>query len=162
MAELFSPALLFVVILSGGALARRLGQSAIPFYMVLGLALGPYGLEIVRDSEVVGFLAELGMIFLLLFLGLEFSLKRLQAASTSLFFAGGIDLGINFSLGLLAGIAMGFSLAESFLLAGIVYMSSSGIVTKALIDLKKLANPETESILGVMVFEDLFICHVTP
>jgi len=46
---------------------------------------------------------------------------------------------------------------EAALLAGIIYMSSSGIVTKALIDLRRIVNPETEVILGIMVFEDLFI-----
>jgi CPA2 family monovalent cation:H+ antiporter-2 len=64
---------------------------------------------------------------------------------------------INFPIGLLLGWAFGWTLIESLFLAGIMYMSSSAVVAKSLIDLKRVANPETETILGIMVYEDLFI-----
>jgi CPA2 family monovalent cation:H+ antiporter-2 len=95
--------------------------------------------------------------FLLLFLGLEFSIGKLIGAGKPIVSAGILDLVVNFPLGYLLGILFGWSQIESLLLAGIVYTSSSGIITKSLIDLRKLANPETEMILGIMIFEDLFI-----
>lgn len=157
MFELLPVALVFLIIAGSGAISSRIKQSPLPFYLLMGIVFGPHGLRVAEDSEVIRFMAELGMVFLLLFLGMEFSLKRLQSGSNAILKAGGVDLAVNFSLGLAVAIFAGFSPEESLLFAGIVYMSSSGIATKALIDLKRLANPETESILGVMIFEDLFI-----
>ncbi|MFH1774145.1 MAG: cation:proton antiporter [Methanobacteriota archaeon] len=157
MVEILEVGIAFLVVAAGGYVAHNARLSVIPAYIVVGMLVGPYGLGIVKSSELISFMAEVGVILLLLFLGLEFSLKRLVESRKNLLIAGSIDLVINFSTGLILGLALGWSVLEAALLAGIVYMSSSGIITKALIDLRKIVNPETEVILGIMVFEDLFI-----
>lgn len=157
MVEILEVGIAFLVVAAGGYIAHNARLSVIPAYIVVGMLVGPYGLGIVKSSELISFMAEVGVILLLLFLGLEFSLKRLVESRKNLLIAGSIDLVINFSTGLILGLALGWSVLEAALLAGIVYMSSSGIITKALIDLRRIVNPEAEVILGIMVFEDLFI-----
>ncbi|ELZ95232.1 sodium/protn antiporter putative [Haloferax mucosum ATCC BAA-1512] len=153
---------LFVVVALTGAAALRLGLSVIPLYVVGGVAAGPYvagrlGVPYIADGEVIALLAELGIVLLLFFLGLEFSLDRLRASGSKIGRAGVIDLGVNLPLGISIGLGLGWSLVEALLLGGIVYISSSAIVTKTLIDLGWIADPESEPILGTLVFEDLAI-----
>ncbi|PCR89351.1 cation:proton antiporter [Natrinema ejinorense] len=114
-----------------------------------GLALGE------TDFIVVG--AEIGIVLLLFFLGLEFNLNRLIASKDRIGKAGSIDLVINFGIGLGFGYLVFGSFLAAFLTAGIVYISSSAIITKSLIDLGWIANDESEPILGTLVYEDLFI-----
>jgi len=114
-----------------------------------GLALGE------TDFIVVG--AEIGIVLLLFFLGLEFNLDRLLASRDRIGKAGSVDLAINFGTGLVFGYLVFGSFLAAFLTAGIVYISSSAIITKSLIDLGWIANDEAEPLLGTLVYEDLFI-----
>ncbi|WP_435159414.1 cation:proton antiporter [Haladaptatus sp. DFWS20] len=148
-----------------GALASRIGLSVIPAYIVVGILVGPnpptaiggVSLRLVQTGEFIDLLAELGIVFLLFFLGLEFSLQQLVSNRDRLVKVGLVDLGINFLLGLGLGVLFGFSWLETFFLAGIVYISSSAVITKSLIDQGWIANAESEPILGTLVFEDIFI-----
>jgi CPA2 family monovalent cation:H+ antiporter-2 len=139
--------------------AGRLAFSAIPVFIVAGIMLGPSpGLPtIVEPSEGTDLLARLGIVLLLFFLGLEFSLDRLTAARRMVLVGGLIDLVINAGLGLVVGIALLGPTPEAVLVAGLIYVSSSGIVTRALFDLRRLADDETDLVLGILVFEDLAI-----
>ncbi|RAW44649.1 cation:proton antiporter [Halorubrum sp. 48-1-W] len=157
---------MFAAIAAAGALANRLGQSVIPFYIVSGMVLGEFvigrvGLPVlgevyVAESEFVSLGAELGIVFLLFFLGLEFNLDRLLARRSQIGTAGTIDLA-NFGVGLVLGWLVFGTFLPAFLLAGIVYISSSAVITKSLIDLGWIANDEAEPMLGTLVYEDLFI-----
>ena len=158
---------MFAAIAGAGALANRLGQSVIPFYIVTGMLLGEFvlgrvelpviGTAFVAESEFIVLGAELGIVFLLFFLGLEFNLDRLLERRTEIGTAGTIDLGINFGAGLVIGWLVFGSLLPAILVAGIVYISSSAVITKSLIDLGWIANDESEPMLGTLVYEDLFI-----
>ncbi|MFC6873824.1 cation:proton antiporter [Halobellus marinus] len=152
----------FAVLAIAGAVALRIGLSVIPLYVVAGMLAGPHvagrvGLPAVPTGELLTVLAEVGIVLLLFFLGLEFSLDRLLSARSQISRAGVIDAAINLPLGIALGLAFGWSLVEALLLGGIVYISSSAIITKTLIDLGWIANEEAEPILGTLVFEDLFI-----
>jgi CPA2 family monovalent cation:H+ antiporter-2 len=161
---LLEAGVVFAIIAVGGAVATRIDQSVIPAYIVAGILLGPnapeiagYSLAVVDTSEFVDLLAELGIVFLLFFIGLEFNLDRLMASRDRIVRAGVLDLAINFTVGFGLGILFGFSAFEALFLAGIVYISSSAVITKSLIDLGWIADPESEAILGVLVFEDVVI-----
>ncbi|MGE0824439.1 MAG: cation:proton antiporter [Candidatus Binatia bacterium] len=136
-----------------GHLAPLVRLSVIPLYIVAGIVLAGY----VSHSELVEFLSLMGVLFLLFYMGLDFSFSTFLSQWRSVFAAGTIDLLINFPLGFLLGFLLGWTLIETLFLAGIMYMSSSAVVAKSLIDLRRLANPETETILGIMVYEDLVI-----
>lgn len=157
MVELFEVGIAYLAVAIGGLLAFKLKHSVIPAYILCGMLIGPHGLNLVKDLEFIGDMSTIGVIFLLLFLGLEFSVRSLLRSGKTISIAGTVDLLVNFPLGFMIGLALGWGLLESLFLAGIVYASSSGIVTKALIDLKRLANPETETILGIMIYEDIAI-----
>ena len=153
---------LFVTVAVAGAVGARLGLSVIPLYVVGGMFASPFvagrlGLPYVLPGETLTLLAEVGIVLLLFFLGLEFSLDRLLAARTNITRSGLIDIAINLPVGIVIGLALGWSVVEALLLGGIVYISSSAIITKSLIDLGWIANAESEPILGTLVFEDLVI-----
>jgi monovalent cation:H+ antiporter-2, CPA2 family len=155
---------LTLAILGGlGLLASRFGLSAIPAYLLAGLLLGPNeprALSVIEPSEVTTFVAELGFIFLLFFLGLEFTLDRLLRSGRHLGLGGSIDLGLNAVVGLLVGlVAFGPSFA-AVIVAAAVYVSSSAVTVKGLIDFRRLADDETDVILAILVFEDIVIAGV--
>jgi CPA2 family monovalent cation:H+ antiporter-2 len=146
-----------------GLLASRFGLSAIPAYLLAGILLGPNEpeeLAFVEPSEVTDFLAELGVIFLLFFLGLEFTLARLRRSGMHLGLGGSIDLAVNAGLGLLVGVvAFGFSFA-AIVLAAAVYVSSSAVAVKGLIDFRRLADDETDLVLAILIVEDIAVAFV--
>jgi CPA2 family monovalent cation:H+ antiporter-2 len=146
-----------------GLAASRLGLSAIPAYLLAGLLLGPNEpkvLSLVRPSEVTDFVAEVGLVFLLFFLGLEFTLGRLLRSRQHAVFGGAIDLVVNGGLGLLIGVAAFRLSFGSIVLAAAIYVSSSAITVKALIDFRRLADDETDLVLAMLVAEDLVIGFV--
>ena len=153
---------MFAAVAAVGFLATRLNQSVIPFYIVIGMVLGPHvlgttGLPYIEETDFIEIGAELGIVFLLFFLGLEFNLDRLIASKELIGKAGTLDLAVNFGAGLVLGYALFRSALPALLVAGIVYISSSAIITKSLIDLGWIANDESNPMLGTLVFEDLFI-----
>ncbi len=160
--HLLEVGVMFAAIAGIGMLASRLNKSVIPFYIVIGMVLGPYvlgelGLPHVTETAFVEIGAELGIVFLLFFLGLEFNLERLVESRDRITAAGTVDLVINFGVGLVLGYALFGAVLPALVIAGIVYISSSAIITKSLIDLGWIANAESNPMLGTLVYEDLFI-----
>lgn len=149
-------------LLAAGILARagrRIGLPTIPFFMAAGIIFGPNtpGIALVEDPQDLELLAALGLILLLFHLGLEFSLDDLLAGGRRLLGIGAIYLVLNVGGGLLLGLFLGWGTNEAFVIAGAVGISSSAIVTKLVIELRRLANPETRLILGIIVVEDIFL-----
>jgi monovalent cation:H+ antiporter-2, CPA2 family len=146
-----------------GLVASRFGLSAIPAYLLAGLLLGPNEpeeLALIEPSEVTEFVADLGVIFLLFFLGLEFTLQRLRRSGMHLGIGGSIDLVVNAGLGLVVGVvAFGFTFA-AVVLAGAIYVSSSAVAVKGLIDFRRLADDETDLVLAILIVEDIAIALV--
>jgi monovalent cation:H+ antiporter-2, CPA2 family len=146
-----------------GLAASRFGLSAIPAYLLAGLLLGPNEpkeLAIIEPSEVTAFVAQLGIVFLLFFLGLEFTLGRLARSRHHAVLGGTIDVAVNAGLGLAVGVvAFGLSFA-ALILAAAIYVSSSAITVKGLIDFRRLADDETDLVLAILVAEDIVIALV--
>jgi CPA2 family monovalent cation:H+ antiporter-2 len=146
-----------------GLLAGRVGLSALPAYRLAGLLLGPHephALRLIEPSEVTSFVAEIGVVLLLFFLGLEFSFDRLLRSGRHLGTGGSIDLAVNAGAGLVVGVAafgLGF---PAIILAAAVYVSSSAVTVKALGDFRRLADDETDLVLAILVFEDLVVAGV--
>jgi len=146
-----------------GLVAGRFGLSAIPAYLLAGLLLGPHEphlTSLIEPSDVTTFVAELGIIFLLFFLGLEFTVDRLLRSGRHIGLGGSIDLVVNAGVGLLVGVvAFGFGFA-ALVLAAAIYVSSSAVTVKGLIDFRRLADDETDLILAILVFEDIVVAGV--
>jgi CPA2 family monovalent cation:H+ antiporter-2 len=146
-----------------GRLAGRLGLSAIPLYLLGGLALGEGGLlPLVTAQEFIEVGAEIGVILLLLLLGLEYTAGELLTSMRAAAPAGLADLALNFTPGLVAGLLLGWSPLTAVVLGGVTYVTSSGIAAKVLADLGRLGNRETPVVLTIMVVEDLAMAAYLP
>lgn len=138
-----------------GWLARKLGLSSVVGYILLGVLFGPTSpLPVYQISPITTMLGELGIVLLLFFMGLEFSLTRFREGGRRTVVAGTIDL-LNFVVGIVIALALGFGLLAGLFLGGIVYISSSGVIAKLMGDGDLVGYPEAERTLGVLVFEDL-------
>ncbi|KWW98364.1 cation:proton antiporter [Hydrogenibacillus schlegelii] len=160
----FEVGLALTLMAVAGLISNRLRFSIIPFLILIGMVVGPHApqlgmvdLRFIQSAPLIEFMGRLGVLFLLFYVGLEFSVSRLIRAGRSIAIGGTIHVGLNFVLGLLFGWMMGWPLKEILVVAGIVTVSSSAIVAKVLVDLKRTANPETEMILGIIMFDDVFL-----
>jgi len=143
-------ALFFGVLLLSYFTAEKLKLPVIPVYIMAGIAT-----SLVVHAHEVHVFEALGVILLLFYIGLEFSLAEMEKNFKNILSVGLIDLVLNLTPTLLVSRLLGFDWLTSFVLAVIIYPSSSAIVSKLLIDLKKLANPEVEPVLAILVFEDI-------
>lgn len=143
--------------------AGRLGITAIPFYLLAGLAVGEGGFAPLDVSaDFISTAAEIGVLLLLLVLGLEYSSDELRHGLRTGLVPGLVDGAVNFAPGFLAGVLLGWEPAAAVLLGGVCWVSSSGIISKVLADLDRLANRETPVILNLLVIEDLAMAVFLP
>ncbi|MBL1288664.1 cation:proton antiporter [Streptomyces sp. NE06-03E] len=148
--------------LAAAILARvggRIGLPTIPLFILAGILLGPHtpGVVLLDDPHDLEMLSALGLVLLLFYLGLEFHLDDLKAGGRKMVLAGTVYLILNVGAGLGFGFVLGWGNAEALVLAGVIGISSSAIVTKILVDLKRLNSPETKPILGIIVVDDVFL-----
>ncbi|MEU0134677.1 cation:proton antiporter [Streptomyces sp. NPDC006296] len=148
--------------LAAAVLARvggRIGLPTIPLFILAGILLGPHtpGVVLLDDPHDLEMLSALGLVLLLFYLGLEFHLDDLKKGGRKMALAGGTYLALNVGAGLGFGFALGWGTSEALVLAGVLGISSSAIVTKVLVDLGRIGNPETRPILGIIVVEDVFL-----
>ncbi|HEY2017651.1 MAG TPA: cation:proton antiporter, partial [Bryobacteraceae bacterium] len=143
--------------------ANRWGFSAIPLYLLAGLAFGNGGLAPLDFSkDFIHSGAEIGVLLLLFMLGLEYTGEELKQNLRSGLGTGVADFMLNFPPGLLAGFLLGWKPLPSVLLAGATYISSSGIIAKVLSEFGALGSPETPVVLSVLVLEDLAMAVYLP
>ncbi|MGN7797977.1 cation:proton antiporter [Leifsonia sp. 22587] len=151
--------LLLLVAYVLGRLGKLVGLPAIPIYMIVGLLASPHTgwFPLNFDSDYIELIAIFGLILLLFNLGLEFDQDEFFGNFGKLIVSGGSYILINMGVGLVFGFMVGWGTREALIIAGMTATSSSAIVTKLLIELRRLANTETPMILGVTVVEDIFI-----
>ena len=157
--ELLVLGVLFVIAYILGRVGKLIGLPAIPIYMLVGLIASPHVDWFPLDFKAadVELVAIVGLIFLLFSLGLEFDQDEFFGNIRSLLLSGGTRIVINMGFGLLFGLWVGWGTREALIIAGMTATSSSAIVTKLLIELRRLTNRETPAILGITVVEDVFI-----
>ncbi|MDH6181196.1 CPA2 family monovalent cation:H+ antiporter-2 [Microbacteriaceae bacterium SG_E_30_P1] len=146
-----------------GRIALRFGISPIPLYLLAGLAVGHGGIIPLRASEEffeVG--AQIGVILLLAMLGLEYSPRELVSSLKQSRVAGIYDGLLNAIPGALFAFLLGWDWLAAVALAGITWVSSSGVIAKVLRDLGRLGNRETPVILSTLVIEDLAMAFYLP
>lgn len=135
----------------GAALVHRYGFPPLPVYLLTGLLVGER--LPVEDLEP---LPSLGLLLLLFSVGLEFGPDRLRELSGKAIRAGFFDA-LALPLGFLLGLFAGLDPKGALFLAAVIYVSSSAVIVKLIVDLRRAANPESEVVLGVLVLEDLVI-----
>lgn len=146
-----------------GRLAARIGMSPLPFYLIGGLCFGNGGFIQLGDIGAFSHIAsEIGVVLLLLLLGLEYTANELISGLRRSRMAGLLDLALNAVPGAAVALILGLGPIGAFVLAGVTYISSSGIVAKVLADLGRLGNRETPVVLSILVFEDLAMAVYLP
>jgi monovalent cation:H+ antiporter-2, CPA2 family len=144
-------------------LAHRIGMSSVPFYLLGGLLVGEGGIiGIDTEGTFIPAIAELGVVLLLLLLGLEYSGRQIVATARSQSRSGALDLVLNFLPGAVAALVLGWGFAGALALGGVTYISSSGIVSQVVRDLRWRRNPETAPIVSILVMEDLVMAPYLP
>lgn len=146
------------------SLASKLRLSNVPFLILIGMAVGPHApqfgvfdFRFISSASLIEFMGRVGVLFLLFYLGLESNVSRMIQAGRSIFIGGSIYIVLNFLAGVGYAFLTGFSPKEMLIVAGITTISSSAIVAKILFDYRRTANPETELILGITMYEDVFL-----
>lgn len=146
-----------------GALARRFALSPIPVYLLAGLSLGKGGLlPVAAAGEFIETAAPIGVVLLLLTLGLEFSATEFASSLRHHLPSAGIDIVLNATPGALTGWLLGLDGVAILALAGVTYISSSGVIARLLEDLGRLGNRETPAVLSVLVLEDFAMAAYLP
>ncbi|MFE7765955.1 cation:proton antiporter [Streptomyces sp. NPDC057438] len=154
------------IILALGLLGRFAGRfrfSPIPLYLLAGLAFGNGGLLPLGSSEeFVAIGAEIGVILLLLMLGLEYTASDLVSNLKTHYPAGLVDALLNALPGAALALLLGWGPVAAVVLAGVTWVSSSGVIAKVLGDLGRLGNRETPTVLSILVLEDLSMAVYLP
>lgn len=146
-----------------GRIAGRIGLSPIPLYLLGGLVFGTGGLiELHEVEDFIHIASEIGVVLLLLLLGLEYTAGELVTGMRKSWPAGLLDLVLNATPGVIVALMLGLGPTGAIAMAGVTYISSSGIVAKVLNDLGRLGNRETPTILSILVFEDLAMAVYLP
>jgi CPA2 family monovalent cation:H+ antiporter-2 len=146
-----------------GMVAHRLSLSPVPLYLLAGLAFGSHGpLPLAAGEGFINVGAEVGAVLLLLSLGLEYSATELVAGVRQQLPSGLVDLVLNATPGAALAVLLGWGPIAAVALAGVTYVSSSGIVAKLIADLGHLGNRETPVVLSLLVFEDLTMAVYLP
>ena len=154
--DLFRESLLIVAVCAVAVVVFvRLNLPALLGYLIAGLIIGPHGLRILTASEGVRFLAELGIIFLLFMIGLEFSLSKMIAARRIVFGVGGLQVALTAFIFFLGAMLFGFDVRSAIILSGVAAFSSTAVVVKQLADENELAAPHARLTVGVLLFQDL-------
>jgi CPA2 family monovalent cation:H+ antiporter-2 len=144
-------------------LARRIGISAIPLYLVVGLAFGNGGLLPIHFSSdflLIG--TEIGVLLLLFTLGLEYTGEQLSSGLRQGLPDGVVDFLLSFPPGFAAGLLLGWGPLAAWVLGGVTYISSSSIIAKILSEQGWLSNIETPCVVNILVFEDLVMALFLP
>jgi len=146
----------------GAAVASRARISVVIGYIVAGILIGPnihvnlLGLSyngILMDTDFIQSISQLGLVLLLFFVGLEFRIAKLRRTKEAAAILAVTNLAVDMFAGFVIGAWLGWPLIDTIFMAGVISMSSSAIAAKALIDLKRLGNAETEFILGMVILE---------
>lgn len=146
-----------------GTVARRFALSPIPLYLLVGLTLGNGGvLPVAAAGEFITTGAPIGVVLLLLTLGLEFSAAEFASSLRRHLPSAAVDALLNATPGALAGWLLGLDGVGIVALAGVTYVSSSGVIARLLEDLHRLGNRETPAVLSVLVLEDFAMAAYLP
>lgn len=146
-----------------GGVARRFALSPIPLYLLVGLAVGNGGFApIPAAGEFLRTGASIGVVLLLLTLGLEFSITEFASSLRRHMPSAWVDFALNAAPGAIAGALLGLGGVGILALAGVTWISSSGVIARLLADLRRLGNRETPSVLSVLVLEDFAMAAYLP
>ena len=138
-------------------LFRRLKLPAILAYLVAGMLVGEHGLNMAHDGVDYDHFAELGIVFLLFTLGLEFSVPKLLAMRHLVVAVGSLQVGISLSVFLIIGLFFGLNFSSAFIVGSILALSSTAIVIKQLSETGAMKRKSGQLSVAVLLFQDVAV-----
>ena len=135
----------------------RLKLPVIAGLVLSGALVGPNGLSIAQDSEAIEVIAEVGVVFLLFTIGLEFSLSKLRHIFRQVALGGLLQVSVTAAITTGVALWMGWSLAESITFGFVFALSSTALVLRTLSERNELDAPHGRFIVGTLIFQDLCI-----
>lgn len=138
-------------------LFHRLKQPVVLGYIIAGVIIGPHTppYQLIHDRDTINTLAELGVVFLMFSLGLEFRLKKLKQVGATAFIAAALGIPLMFWAGYEAGLLFGWGRMNALFLGAMLSISSTTIVVKALGDLGRRKEPFAQIIFGILIMQDI-------
>ncbi len=151
---------LLIVLLAATAIAlvfERLRLQAVLGFLLAGAVIGPHGLGILSDLQRIHDLAEIGMIFLMLTIGLEFSFDRLQGLKKVAILGGSAQILLSIGLSIAFSLLMGWTVYQGFVLGSVIALSSTAVVFRNLLDRAELDTQHGRLSVAILVFQDLAV-----
>lgn len=150
-------AIVMIVAAIATILFRQFKQPVVLGYIVAGVIIGPYTplFDLISDKSNINTLAELGVIFLMFSLGLEFSLRKLREVGYTAFIAASIEIIIMIWAGYELGQLFGWNQMDSIFLGAIISISSTTIIIKTLESQGKIKEKFAQLIFGILIIEDI-------
>ncbi|MBX9811787.1 MAG: monovalent cation:proton antiporter-2 (CPA2) family protein [Burkholderiales bacterium] len=139
------------------AVCRLLRLPPLLGYLIVGVAIGPHALGWIRDSEEVRHLAEIGVVFLMFSIGLEFSLPKLVTMRRIVFGLGAAQVILTLAIVLAVALGLGIAWQAGVVLGGALALSSTAILAKLLAERYELNSPHGRQIMGILLFQDLAV-----
>lgn len=136
-------------------LLRRYKLPPILAYLCVGVVAGPFGLQWVPKTEQVNLLTEVGVVFLIFTIGLEFSFAQLLSMRRTMLGLGGAQMLVSTACGGLIAWYIGLSWAAALVAGGAMAVSSTALVVKQLTEQVELQSRHGRNALGVLLFQDL-------
>lgn len=137
------------------AVARRLGLPPILGYLAVGLVVGPHALGFIEESGQTHLLAEIGVVFLLFTLGLEFSWPRMVAMRREVFGLGLVQMSLTTAAFSSIGMLLGLSWLVALVVGGALSMASTAIVIRQLTEQAEINRTHGRLALSILLFQDL-------
>ena len=126
-------------------------------YLIVGVAIGPHALGWIPDTSEARQLAEIGVVFLMFSVGLEFSLPKLVTMRRIVLGLGGAQVLLTLLIVWVAARALGIEWRAGLILGGVLAMSSTAILAKMLAERLELNSPHGRQIIGILLFQDLAV-----
>ncbi|MBF0273764.1 MAG: cation:proton antiporter [Nitrospinae bacterium] len=157
---IFDVLIIYCAVIISVIIAKKFKQSNIVAYLIAGIIIGPSLLHLVNDKHDVQMLAEVGVVFFLFIIGLEFPLSKLSEMKRMIFGIGGLQVLLSSIVFYLFFIALGFSHPTAILLGTILSLSSTAIVLKMLVERAAMDSLFGKSSLSILLFQDLMIVPI--
>lgn len=157
---LFTIGIVLIVATFFAYIAKIFKQPLIPAYIIAGLVLGPMGLKVIQDVDVIQSLSEIGIVFLLFIVGLEMDLKKLKSVGFVTVITGVLQVLLTFLAGYGVSLLLGFDPTNAMYAGLVIAFSSTMIVIKLLFDEDELNTLHGRIILGVLFIQDLIVILV--
>ena len=138
-------------------ISHRVRLPSVVGFLLTGILIGPGGFSLVKDTETIAVLAEIGVVMLLFMIGLEFTLERLKRIQRNFWVGGGLQVLLTIAAALVILVVFKVPAKDAVFYGFLISLSSTAVVLKILSDRGETDAPQGRISLGILIFQDLAI-----